>query len=76
MNWPDKPATWLIPSAKPRWFSGKASVRIAAELAMSMDPPIACRKRQPMSQRAPELPRYGSIESRTDATVKTANPAL
>ena len=36
-NWPEMPATWLMPSAVPRWPSGNASVRIAAELAISID---------------------------------------
>jgi hypothetical protein len=27
MNWPAIAAIWLIPSAKPRWSAGKASVR-------------------------------------------------
>ncbi len=36
-NWPEMPATWLMPRAVPRWPSGNASVRIAAELAISMD---------------------------------------
>ena len=34
MKEPLMPATWLIPSARPRWSSGKASVRMADELAM------------------------------------------
>ena len=33
MNMPPMPAAWLKPSAMPRWCSGKASVRMAAELA-------------------------------------------
>ncbi len=39
MNDPLMPATWLIPSAMPRWSCGKASVRMAAEFAMSMAAP-------------------------------------
>ncbi len=76
MNWPLNPATWLIPSARPRWSWGKASVRMAAEFAISIEPPMAWRKRQPISQSAPLLPRNGSMESSTDATVNTAKPAL
>jgi hypothetical protein len=41
MNWPAIAATWLVPRANPRWSAGNASVRIAAELAVSMDPPMA-----------------------------------
>ncbi len=76
MNWPAIAATWLMPSAKPRWSEGNASVRIAAELAVSMDPPMACSSRQPISQMAPRAPRYGSNDSSTEATVNTAKPAL
>ena len=53
MNEPEMPATWLIPMAVPRWSDGKASVRIAGELAISIAPPVACSTRQPISQSAP-----------------------
>ncbi len=75
-NMPAKPAIWLVPSAKPRWSAGKASVRIAAELAMSMDPPTACSTRQPISHSAPRLPWNGSNDSRIEAAVKTTKPEL
>ena len=75
-NWPASPATWLVPSAKPRRSAGNASVRIAAELAMSMDPPTAWRTRQPISHSAPWPPWKGSNDSRMDAAVNTAKPAL
>ena len=39
MNDPPSAATWLMPSAMPRWVDGNASVRIAVELANSMAPP-------------------------------------
>jgi hypothetical protein len=65
-----------MPSAKPRCSAGNASVRIAAELAVSMDPPNACSTRQPISHSAPWLPLNGSNDSSTDAAVNTANPAL
>jgi hypothetical protein len=48
MNDPAIPATVLTPSAIPRSSAGKASVRIAAELAMSMAPPMPCTMRIPM----------------------------
>ena len=41
-NWPEIPAIWLMPSAMPRCVAGNASVRIAAEFAISIDPPNAC----------------------------------
>ena len=43
---------------------------------MSMEPPTACSTRQPISHAAPDPPRSGSKDSRTDARVNTANPAL
>jgi hypothetical protein len=61
---PARPATWFVPSAKPRWLAGKASVRMAAELAISMAPPTACSSRQPISHSAPRPPSNGSNESR------------
>ena len=76
MNMPASPATWLVPSAKPRRSGGNASVRIAAEFAMSMDPPMAWSTRQPISHSAPWPPWKGSKESRMEATVNTAKPAL
>ena len=75
-NCPAMAAIWLVPRARPRWSAGKASVRIAAELAVSIDPPSACSTRQPISHIAPPVPLSGSKESRIDAKVKTAKPAL
>ena len=75
-NWPEMPATWLMPSAMPRWPSGNASVRIAAELAISIAPPNAWTKRQPMSHSAPCVPWNGSKERPTEARVKTTKPRL
>ena len=76
MNWPARAETWLIPRANPLCSVGNASVRMAAELAISIDPPTACRMRQPISHTAPWAPWYGSKESRIEATVKTMKPAL
>ncbi len=45
MNEPLKAAAWLTPRARPRWSSGKASVRMAAELAMSMAAPTPWKMR-------------------------------
>ena len=52
-NCPEIPAIWLMPSAMPRLFAGNASVRIAAELAISIAPPNACTNRKPISHSAP-----------------------
>ena len=76
MNMPASAAIWLVPRAKPRRSGGKASVRIAAELAISIAPPIACRNRHPISHSAPPLPWNGSNDSRIDATVNTTKPWL
>jgi len=75
-NIPAIPAIWLMPRAMPRWLAGNASVRIAAELAISIDPPTACTSRHRMSHIAPGPPRKGSSESATDASVKMAKPRL
>ncbi len=40
MNIPLTPTMLLMPSAMPRWFSGKASVMIAAALAIRHAPPM------------------------------------
>lgn len=76
MNIPPSPATWLMPRAKPRCSSGKASVRIAAEFAVSIEPPTACTTRQAISHIAPCPPSNGSKDSRIEATVNTAKPEL
>ncbi len=60
----------------PRLPGGNASVRIAAELAISIDPPKACTKRQPMSHRAPWVPWNGSNDRPIEAMVKTTKPRL
>ncbi len=76
MNCPAIAATWLIPSAKPRRSAGNASVRIAAELAVSIEPPSAWTTRQAISHCAPRAPVNGSKDSSTDAAVNTAKPLL
>ena len=47
-NDPLKAAAWFTPSAMPRWSSGKASVRMAAELAISMAAPTPWKIRMMM----------------------------
>ncbi len=71
-----RPAITLTPIANPRWFALKASVRIAAEFAISSAPPTPCTTRHAMSHIAPCEPGHGHRESASDATLKTANPAL
>ena len=58
MNMPLIPTTLLIPSARPRWFAGNASVRIATEFAIRKAAPIPCRMRKPISQSAPARPSH------------------
>ncbi len=69
MNCPLMPTTLLSPSAIPRWFGGKASVRIAAEFAIRNAAPTPCTRRKLISQSAPARPSIQSIVSRSDATV-------
>ena len=76
MNVPEMPATSLMPMAVPRWSEGKASVRIAGELAISMAPPVACTTRQPISQSAPLGPVNGSNGSASAPSANTVKPRL
>ena len=76
MKDPEVPATWLIPMAVPRWSGGNASVRIAGELAISMEPPTACTTRHKISHSAPLGPVNGSNGSATAARPKMAKPRL
>jgi hypothetical protein len=76
MNEPAIAATWLMPSAMPRWRAGNASVRIAVELAKIMPPPTPCTTRQAISHMAPEPAVSGSRESAIEATEKTTKPRL
>ncbi|CAM5664047.1 hypothetical protein KAURM247S_02355 [Kitasatospora aureofaciens] len=76
MKDPAMPATMLTPSAVPRCRAGKASVMIAAELAISIEPPTACTTRQPISHSAPGPPCSGSRDRATEVRVKIRKPAL
>ena len=76
MNAPAMPAITLTPIAKPRWAAGNASVRIAAEFAVSSAPPMPCTTRHAISHSAPLEPVYGHSESASDAALNTAKPAL
>ena len=75
-NCPEIPAIWLMPSAMPRLLAGNASVKIAAEFAISIAPPKACTNRQPISHMAPWVPVSGSRDSAIEASVKTTKPRL
>ena len=69
-------ATMFIPSANPSWSEGKASVMMAAELAIRSAPPIAWNIRSSTSSRAPLEPVLQTHESRIAPTVNQANPRL
>ena len=60
----------------PRLLAGNASVKIAAELAISIAPPNACTNRHPISHIAPWVPVSGSRDSAIEARVKTTKPRL
>jgi len=53
---PLMPATWLMPRAMPRWCSRKASVRMAAELAIRKAAPTPWKMRITTSHVAPAVP--------------------
>ncbi|SBW28829.1 hypothetical protein FDG2_6054 [Candidatus Protofrankia californiensis] len=76
MNVPAMPATTLMPSASPRCWTGKASVRIAVEFAKRNAPPTPCTIRHPMSHSAAALPSIQVTANRTEETPKIAKPML
>ena len=76
MKDPAMAATLLMPRARPRWLAGKASVRMALELANRNAPPIPWKTRMMMSQRAPAVPVIQVIDSRMEKKVKMAKPRL
>ncbi len=69
MNVPLSPATWLMPRAIPRWSSGKASVRMAEELAMSMAAPTPWKIRITTSHKAAAVPDIQVIVSKSEKNV-------
>jgi hypothetical protein len=76
MNAPLIAARLLIPSARPRWFWGKASVRIGAEFAIRKAPPMPWPTRIKMSHSAPEVPSSQVIDNKTEKNEKTAKPSV
>jgi hypothetical protein len=69
-------ASELIPSASPRWWDGKASVRMAFALANTMAPPTPWNTRMTMSQMAPSVPDIQVTVSSREKKVNTAKPRL
>ena len=76
MKVPLMAAAWLIPSAMPRWSSGKASVRMADELATKKAAPIPWKTRTTISHRPAAGPDNHVIVSRREKKVKMAKPRL
>ena len=76
MNEPAMPATWFSPRARPRSSAGKASVRIALELASSMAPPTPCRTRIPISHQAAAVPCSQVTDSMMEKAANSAKPRL
>ncbi len=76
MNEPAMAATWLMPSAMPRWRAGNASVRIAVEFAKIMAPPTAWTTRHRISHSAPPPCVSGSTDVAMADSVKTTKPRL
>ena len=76
MKDPAMAATWLRPSAMPRWFIGNASVRIAAELANSIAPPTPWKMRIAIRYQPAASPCSQVTESRTEKMAKIAKPML
>ena len=75
-NEPAIAATPFMPSARPRWLAGKASVRMADEFAIRNAPPTPCTIRQPISHSAAASPVNQVTASMIDENVNTAKPRL
>ena len=75
-NEPDTAAMPLMPMALPRSSWGKASVRIAVELANRNAPPTPWKIRMMMIQSAPAVPVSHVTDSRIEKIVKMAKPRL
>ena len=65
-----------MPRAMPRWLTGKASVRMAMELAISRAPPTPWKIRRLISSSAPAAPTLGVRANAIEARVKITKPAL
>ena len=76
MKLPAMPATWLRPSARPRWSAGKASVRIALELAKSIAPPMPWMIRMMIRYQPAAVPWNQVTDSRIENAEKIAKPML
>ena len=75
-NEPVMAAMPLIPIALPRSSCGKASVRIAVELANRNAPPTPWNIRMMMIHKAPAGPVSHVMDSMIEKNVKTAKPRL
>ena len=76
MKVPLMAAPWLMPMAKPRRSGGKASVRMARELAISSAAPTPWKMRITISQIPAAAPVIQVMLSMSEKKVKTAKPRL
>jgi hypothetical protein len=76
MNDPAMAATIEMPMARPRSSAGKASVRMAVELAISSAPPMPWTMRNTMSHMAAGPPCPGVSDRAMEAPVNTVKPPL
>ena len=65
-----------MPRAIPRWSSGKASVRMAEEFAISIAAPSAWNSRMVISHIPAAWPCIHVTERTSEKKVKTAKPRL
>jgi len=70
------PATWFRPSASPRSLAGKASVRMALELASSIAPPTPWKIRMTTRYQPAREPCIQLTDSRMENRAKIAKPML
>jgi len=76
MNDPAIAAIMLVPRARPRWLGGKASVKIAVELAMMNAAPTPWKIRMTIMKMAASGPCIQVIDSMIEKKVKMTKPML
>ena len=76
MNEPAMAAIILVPRARPRCLGGKASVKMAIELAMMRAPPTPWKTRMMIMNKTASRPCIQVTESMIEKTVKRAKPML
>ena len=76
MNVPLKAAAWFTPRAMPCRLSGNTSVRMAAELAISMALAISWKTRMVISHTPAACPVIQVMLNMSEKNVNTAKPRL